>query len=725
MSTTRRRSSPPRRSSAAGKGTNNRGHDGPPRRAPAPAPTSSGAASPTRARGKGKAPGTGTGTTAKRPPGTRVPRSNPASRGAKPSTSREQQSPPPSRPRRPRVGPGEPHRRAVTFLAIMVVLFGLIGLRLVMVQVVGADYWASYGENQRITPIHLVAGRGAIFDRNGYDLAITVQQPTFVADPRLITDPAATAATLAPILGLDAPQQEDLRQRLAKDASFVYVARQVSDEVAAKIEAEKLDGIWSIDESTRFNPAGELARSLLGRVGIDNEGLSALELQYDENLTGTPGELIVEKDVQGRTIPAGRHHLDPATPGEDLELTIDRNLQFAAEQVLADAVRSREAKGGVAIISNPENGEILALVNIDRDPAGNPESSGNNVALTANYEPGSVNKVVTLAAALEEGVFEPDSELMVPGALQVADHRFTDDEKHLTEPMSLTDILTHSSNVGTIMVAQELGKQRLYDYLRDFGFGQKTALDFPQEVAGSLLEPADWSGTSIGTIPIGHGVSVTAMQMLYAYNAIANDGVYVPPKLVDNIIDADGERRPGPEGESHRVVSPTTAAQMRAMLANVVRAGTGEAAAIEGYEVAGKTGTARKPQEGGGYVDADGRTHHVATFAGFMPADDPKLSVIVVLDEPRQVYAASTAAPAFAELSRYALRLLHVPPPGSTGTSPTVNVEPPRVRGQAATPPSTQPTSTSTTLPASTPPPSTPVPLRDPRARLPLGRRSG
>ncbi|HMG41694.1 MAG TPA: penicillin-binding protein 2 [Acidimicrobiales bacterium] len=599
----------------------------------------------------------------------------------------------------------------------MVVLFGLVGLRLVMVQVVGADYWASYGENQRITPIQLVAGRGAIFDRNGYDLAITVQQPTFVADPRLITDPEATAATLAPILGLDAPKQEELRQRLAKDASFVYVARQVPTEVAEKIEAEKLDGIWSIDESKRFNPAGELGRSLLGRVGVDNEGLSALELQYDDNLAGEPGELIVERDLEGRTIPAGRHDLDPATPGDDLELTIDRNLQVATEEVLADAVRDEQAKGGYAIITNPENGEILALANIGLDDAGNPVSSGENVALTANYEPGSVNKVVTLAAALEEGLFEPDSELMVPGRLQVADHAFTDDHHHLTEPMSLTDILTDSSNVGTIMVAQELGKQKLYDYLRDFGFGQKTALDFPQEVAGSLLEPADWSGTSIGTIPIGHGVSVTAMQMLYAYNAIANDGVYVPPKLVDNIIDADGERRPGPEGESHRVVSPTTAAQMRAMLANVVRAGTGEAAAIEGYEVAGKTGTARKPQEGGGYVDADGRTHNVATFAGFMPADDPKLSVIVVLDEPRQVYASSTAAPAFRELSRYALRLMHVPPTGSTGTSPTANVESPLVRGQAADPPPPPPSAPTTALPVSTPPPTTPVPLVNPRAR--------
>ena len=612
----------------------------------------------------------------------------------------------------------------------MVVLFGLIGLRLVMVQVVGADHWASYGEHQRIRPIELVAGRGAIFDRNGFDLAITVQQSTFVADPRLIDDPEAAAAELAPILELDPVGQQELSERLAKDTAFVYVARQVPDEVAEKVEAAEVDGVWAIDEAKRFNPAGELARSLLGRVGIDNEGLSALELQYDDSLAGEPGELIVEKDLQGRTIPAGRHHLDPAEPGEDLVLTIDRNLQIAAEQVLVDAVRTTQSLAGLAIVTNPENGEILALVNIERDASGEPATSGKNIAVTANYEPGSVNKVVTLAAALEEGLVEPESELLVPDELQVANHDFTDAESHLTEPMSVTDILTHSSNVGSIMVAQQLGKEKLYDYLRDFGFGRPTALGFPQEVAGSLLEPDDWSGTSIGTIPIGHGVSVTAMQMLYAYNAIANDGVYVPPKVVDTIVDSDGERRPGPEGDPRRVVSPTTAAQMRSMLANVVRSGTGEAAAIDGYEVAGKTGTARKPQDGGGYHDADGKTHHIATFAGFMPADDPKVSVIVVLDEPRGIYASSTAAPAFKQLSQYALRLLHVPPPSAGGDgSPTLSVEPPLVRGQAATPPPPPPTTTTTVPPTTTttvPPATAPVPLRDPAARpTSLGRRGG
>jgi cell division protein FtsI (penicillin-binding protein 3) len=604
----------------------------------------------------------------------------------------------------------------------MVGLFGLIAVRLVMVQVIRADYWSSYGEEQRIKGITLVAGRGAIFDRNEYDLAITVPRTTFVADPRLVTRPAATAHKLAPILGLDTAGEAALRKRLAKDASFAYVARQVDDDVAKKVKAAKLDGVWAIEESTRMNPAGDLARALLGRVDPDNNGVSALEKQYNARLQGKTGELIVEKDLEGRTIPAGRHHLDPAEPGDDLVLTIDRNLQIAAEKVLTDAVRSKEAKGGIAIVSNPENGEILALVNISRDDAGTPESSGNNSAVTANYEPGSVNKVVTLAAAIEEGLVEPDTKLKVPGTMQVADHVFSDDEDHLTEDMTVTDILTHSSNVGTIMIAQQLGKQTLYDYLRDFGFGRRTALGFPQEVGGALPEPADWSGTSIGTIPIGHGVSVTAMQMLYAYNAIANDGVYVPPKVVDSIIDADGQRRPAViEEKPHRVVSAATAAKVRRMLANVVTNGTGSAAAIESYDVAGKTGTARKAQEHG-YKDAQGRTHHIATFAGFMPADDPKLSIIVVLDEPKAVYAATTAAPSFAELGRYALRLEHIPPPAAPTGTGTLAVEPPPVRAQPAQKPTTSTTALTALAPTN---PNAPSTTRPPGLRLNLFLRRG
>jgi cell division protein FtsI (penicillin-binding protein 3) len=563
------------------------------------------------------------------------------------------------RHRRSRRHPGDPRRRAVTLLAVLGVLFGVVGLQLVRVQVIGAERYVRHGESQRVRGIELVAGRGSIFDRNEYDLAISIPQRTVVADPRLVTEPDKTARILAHVIG-DADRGE-LRERLSQDAAFVHVARGVSDEVADRVAELDLDGIWFIDEPQRLNPADDLAVSVLGRVGTDNEGLSGLELGYDEALTGRPGELVLERDPEGRTIPAGRHRLDSAEPGEDLILTIDRNLQFEAERVLAEHVEATGSQGGTAIISDPRTGELFSVVNIETDADGAARSSTNNLAVTTPYEPGSVSKVVTLASAIEEGVVAPDTALQVPYSLTVADHTFTDPFHHPTEHYTVTEILTKSSNIGTILIAQQLGEQRVYDYLQAFGFGEPTVLDFPGEVGGHVPEPENWSGTSIGTIPLGQGVSVTAMQMLFAFNTIANDGVYVPPKLVGTTVDADGERHPGASGSPRRVVSRATAAQMREMMAHVVAEGTGTAASIDGYAVAGKTGTARKASPDGGYLWPDGY-RYTATFAGFMPADNPTLSVLVMLDEPQQTSASATAAPAFAELSRHALRLLRLPP---------------------------------------------------------------
>lgn len=561
-----------------------------------------------------------------------------------------------------RQDPADSRRRAVILLGVLALLFGVVGVQLVRVQVIGAERYVRHGEAQRVRGIELPAGRGSIFDRNDYDLAITIPQTTVVADPRLVTDPDATARSLAGLLdGAHDADVDELRDKLASDAAFVYVARGIPDEVADEIASSELEGIWFIDEPKRFNPSDDLALSVLGRVGADNEGLSGLELSYDEALTGTPGELVLERDPEGRTIPAGRHRLEPADPGEDLILTIDRNLQFEAERVLAEHVGTTGAKAGTAIVSDPRSGEIFALVNIEAHPSG-PRSSGNNMAVTTVYEPGSVSKVITLASAIEEGVVTPTTVLQVPYSLRVADHTFTDPFGHATESYTVDEILTRSSNVGTILIAQQLRKQAMYDYLQTFGFGEPTALDFPNEVGGRFPKPEDWSGTSIATIPVGQGISVTAMQMLFAYNAIANDGVYVPPKLVGGIVDADGERRPGPSERPRRVVSRATATQMREMMAGVVEEGTGKTASIEGYRVAGKTGTARKASPAGGYVWPDGGYRHTASFAGFMPADDPTLSVLVVLDEPQQAYASETAAPAFAELSRHALRMLRLPP---------------------------------------------------------------
>jgi cell division protein FtsI (penicillin-binding protein 3) len=579
-------------------------------------------------------------------------------------------------------------------------MFLVAVVRLVYVQVLGAERYVAYGEEQRIEPIELAGGRGAIYDRSGNDLAISIPQTSIAADPSIIADPAGAARRLAPVLGLD---EVELLEQLAGEGHFVYLARQVDDEVADAVKALDIPGVLLFDEQARFNPSGELARALIGNVGVDNDGVSGIEQSYEEQLSGEPGHLVVERDLAGRTIPAGRHQVDPALPGDDLILTIDRNLQYAVENILSRQVGATGAKGGIAIVTNPRTGEVLALANEETDPAtGVVGNTTKNAAVTDNYEPGSVNKVITLAAALEEGLVTPDQVIEVPSSLQVADHTYNDSHPG---NLTVTEVLSKSSNVGTIKIAQELGTERLHEYLGRFGFGQPTGLDLPHEVSGSVPDLDGWSGTSIGSIPIGHGISVTAMQMLFAYNVIANDGVYVPPTLVSATRDAAGERHPSARGESRRVVSPTTASQMRAMLTEVIANGTGEAAAIDGYVAAGKTGTARKPQPGGGYEDAAGNYHHISTFAGFLPADDPQLSIIVVIDEPTtSPYASQTAAPAFKEIGRYAARTMAVAP--SSGPREQAPLAIPaadgRVRAQPAAPPTTAPPST--TVPPVAPP---------------------
>ncbi|MGH9138319.1 MAG: peptidoglycan D,D-transpeptidase FtsI family protein, partial [Acidimicrobiales bacterium] len=554
-----------------------------------------------------------------------------------------------------------PFRRLRLVLVVFGVLFAALAVRLGQLQVIGADQLEALGEAQRIRTIALPAGRGAILDRNGDDLAVSLAQQTVWADPRFVDDPAATAEALAPLLGVD---RADLADRLATEGAFVYLARQVTDDVAARVDDLGLPGINLLAEPTRFNPAGDLARSVLGRVDVDGVGSAGVERQYDDVLSGAPGQLIVERDPDGRTIPQGEREVDPAVAGDDLLLTIDRALQYEAERVLADQIVAMGAQGGTVVVSNPRTGEIYALANLQvLEPSGPPVATGNNVALTTVFEPGSVNKVITMSAAREEDVVCPTSTLQVPDHLQVSDHLFSDAHDHGVESWTPTDIIATSSNVGTIMLARELGPERIDEYLRRFGFGTRTGLGFPDESPGLLLDPDDWSGTSMGSIPIGHSVAVTPMQLLAAYNVIANDGVYTEPQLVRGTVDSQGHTVETRPPATRRVISEETARQVRDMMVAVVEAGTGRQATIDGYAVAGKTGTARKPQPGGGYENAAGQYEYVTTFAGFVPAEEPQLSIVVVIDEPSAgIYASQVAAPVFAELAAYALRQFSIPP---------------------------------------------------------------
>lgn len=530
-----------------------------------------------------------------------------------------------------------------------------------MVQGFDSSKYAAMGESQRVRTITLPAERGAIFDRRGQELAMSVTQQSIWVNPSLVTDPLAAAGALAPILGEDIPT---LQERLTRSGSFVYLARKVDDSIAEKVKELALPGVAFVPESKRMLPAGELATPVLGSVGLDNEGLSGLERQFETRLAGRPGRLVVEKDPGGREIAGGQRDYQPSTRGEDLVLTIDRALQYEAERALAAEIVKAKAKGGTAIAMETATGEILALANLraSEDDTGPPVLPAiRNRAATDIFEPGSVNKLITIAGALEEGIVKPETTLTVASTIQVGKHTFSEHDPHPTVPWSVTEIMANSSNVGSIMIGQKLGKYGLDKYLRAFGFGTRTGLGIPGEAAGLLTDPDKWYSTDIATVPIGQGgVSVTALQMLAAYNTVANGGMYVAPRLVKATVDADGREVPEPPSTRRRVVSTRTAEQVTKMLEEVVRSGTGTLAAIPGYSVAGKTGTARKPAEG---VRGYKAGAYVSSFAGFVPAERPAITAIIILDEPTPIFGGLVAAPVFAEIARYGLREFRVPPP--------------------------------------------------------------
>jgi cell division protein FtsI (penicillin-binding protein 3) len=566
-------------------------------------------------------------------------------------------------------------RRCVGFLIVVALAFGAVVLRLGSLQVVSADEYADRGVAQRVRTVPLPAERGAILDRDGTELAISVPQHTIWADPSKVEDPLGAAEALSPVLGVD---PLILIANLRKEARFTYLARQKTPAVARQVAELEIEGVGSYEEPKRFRPAGRLARSLIGDVDMDGRGRSALELQYQDLLAGHPGRLLVERAVDGRTIPAGNNRLEPPQRGQDLVLTIDRDLQYAVEQALSATVQHSGAVGGTVVVMDPRNGEILSMASVAADPPGTPpKPTSTNNGLQSIYELGSINKVITYSAALEEGVAEPDTVLDIPEKLILGRSTIEDADPHGPVRWPVHEALARSSNLGTIELAQRLGPERLDSWLRRFGLGQPTGLDFPDETRG-LLNPVDtWSPTSIAAIPIGQENAVNPVQMLGAFNTIANGGEHVAPSLVRATVDAEGGHHPLEEPERREVVSEETARQMTDMLLGVVETeeGTGGAARVNGYRVAGKTGTARKPdaKNPGTYE----RGAYFATFAGFLPAEDPRLSIIVVIDEPRPKYhGGEIAAPLFSSIASSALHLLRVPPTEGGAPPPPVPARP-------------------------------------------------
>jgi cell division protein FtsI (penicillin-binding protein 3) len=554
------------------------------------------------------------------------------------------------------------------FALVLVVLAG----RLVQLQGLESTAYAAKAEQQRLRKVELAATRGSILDRDGRPLAMNVDARAIYADPKLVVDAPATAATLAPLLRMT---PAELREKLQRKSRFVYLARGVDPEVARAVMRTKVAGVGALPETKRVYPNNALGAAVIGFVGREGDGLGGIEYALDKDLAGRPGEELVEEDTQGRQIPAGSHRVDPPVAGVTQVLTIDRDIQWFAEKTLAEQVAKTHAKSGQIVVMDVKTGEILALAvapTFDPNkPTASPADLRGNPALSTVYEPGSVNKVITAAAALETGLLRPDTPVVVPPSIRIADKTFTDAHAHGTETLTFTGVLAESSNIGTIGIAQRLGKDRIYEYLRRFGLGERTGIRFPGESPGLLPRPADWWGTAMGTIPIGQGVAATSLQVAAAYAAVANGGVRVQPSLVKGSLDNTGRLHPAPAPKQTRAVSAKTAAEVTTMLEAVVsKNGTAPMAAIDGYRVAGKTGTARK-------VRPDGRGYagYVASFVGFAPADAPRLVVEVVLDEPVPIYGGLVSAPVFRTVMGFALGALHIPPTGRP--SPVVRLRVP------------------------------------------------
>jgi cell division protein FtsI (penicillin-binding protein 3) len=554
------------------------------------------------------------------------------------------------------------NRRIRLLLGLFALVFAGTLARAVWLQGVQASTLEQMAARQQEDTTKIPAGRGTIFDRTGEPLAIGEQATTVFADPRRVKDPRRVALAAAQVLGLSA---NELYPLLAdRSRHFVYVQRKADPAKAAKLEQRNLEGLGFYPEELRFYPQRGVAAHVLGFAGVDNKGLDGLERSLNKPLAGKPGSQTTVTDPAGRVIDVIA--TQPERPGDDVVLTIDHRIQANAESVLRETVKRWGAKGGTAIVLEPRTGGVLAMAvapGFDANRFGTaPPARRRNRAVTDLYEPGSTFKVVTVAAALSEKIVTPRTPFTLKTSIRVADRIINEHEPRPTQRMTVAQILSQSSNVGTITLAEMLGRERVERWIDRFGFGKQTGIDAPGESHGLL--PSYWSGSSIGNVPIGQGIGVTAIQMAAAYGAIANGGILRTPHLVDRV----GDKAHGND-KGRRVLSRTVSAQMMAMLRDVVSAegGTGALAAVPGYTVAGKTGTAAKPIPGGYST-----SRYVASFVGVVPAKDPRLVVLVSLDEPRgAIWGGVVAAPAFAEIARTSLVELEVAPDAAPGSTPS------------------------------------------------------
>lgn len=541
------------------------------------------------------------------------------------------------------------------FLGLIFCLL-FFGLKLISIQVFYSHHLAQLAQQQQNHLIDIEPVRGTIYDRRLRPLAFNVPIDSLFANPRMMSpkDKYMALEYLPALLDID---RATLAKQLGKDRYFVWIRRKLSMDVVSKIKELKIHGLGFFKESQRYYPNGSLAAHLIGFTGIDNNGLEGLELFYDKDLHGRPGEAQILRDARQQELLLERNYVAPVE-GFHLVLTIDETIQYIAERALDKAYSKYSAKAAMIIVMDPKTGEILALANRPtynlENPSATPLENRTNRAISYVYEPGSVFKVVTAAAALEEKAINEDDKIFCEnGKYKIANHILTDHHPYGT--LSFKEVIEFSSNIGVAKVAQKLGPQPIYNYGKKFRFGMKTGIDLRGEVEGWLKNPSQWSKTTIGAIPIGYEVTVTPLQLLGAISTIANDGIYMRPFVVKCVKDQKGETihsfQPHP---FDRVITSETARRLKEILKGVVENGTGEKAQIKGITVAGKTGTARKIVDG---RYSDGK--YYGTFMGFAPMDNPRLAAVVVIDEPHSSYFGGTvAAPVFKEVVENSLRYL-------------------------------------------------------------------
>jgi cell division protein FtsI (penicillin-binding protein 3) len=550
-------------------------------------------------------------------------------------------------------------RRLGLLFACFLLLFTIALVRAAWLQAVQGGDLRADAQSQQTETVSIPGVRGTIYDRTGtHQLALSEDAVSVFATPYQIENAPRTASKLAAALGED---ESDVLELIANDESgFEYVARKVDLPTADEIEKLELPGIGLLPDSRRIYPEGELASQVIGTVGIDNQGLTGLEAAEDDVLGGDDGERIVTRDALGEELE--RSTTDPSAAGADLRLTIDASIQATTERVIQEIGETSQPRAATAIVMDPQTSEVLAMANWPSvDPYNLDEAQPEdltNMATSFTYEPGSTFKAFTVGASLEEGLITPKTAFDLPPVLQVADRTIEESHPRGYATMSVADILAQSSNVGAVKIGLQLNEERGNDtfdgWIRKFGFGTPTGIDFPGEEQGIVLTPEEYSGSSMGNLPLGQGLSVTPIQIANGYAAIANGGILRTPKLV---ISENGE--PVETAEGVRVMSKQNAARLREMLEGVLEAGgTASAVEVPGYVLAGKTGTAQKVVDGE-YSESE----YVGSFVGFAPAEDPRLLVTVVVDSPTigSYYGGDVAAPAFGEIANFALPYLGVP----------------------------------------------------------------